>query len=45
MHGHFYMAKVPENSISAKSGDDVAALQMDNKFQAVVAPFPLVASG
>lgn len=42
MRGHFYMAKVSEGAISLNSGDKVEVSQAD-KFEASVAPFPLVA--
>jgi hypothetical protein len=35
------MAKVPEDTISAKSGDVVEALKLDDKLEVTVAPFPL----
>lgn len=44
MHGHFYMARVQQDTRSAKSGDHVEALTVDEKFEAEVAPFPLDAS-
>jgi hypothetical protein len=44
MKGHLYMAKVPENSMSAKPGDVVEALKVGDKLEVTVAPFPLVAN-
>ena len=41
MRGHFYMAKVPHDTISGKSGDHVAGLTAKEKFLVEVAPFPL----
>ena len=44
MHGHFYMARVPDDAQSAKSGDDVQSIiNESDKFEAIVAPFMLVA--
>lgn len=43
MKGHFYMVRVPDNATSAKSGDDIEALHMDEKLEIAVAAFPLVA--
>ena len=43
MSGKFYMAHVPAGTPSAKTGDHVEALKLDdNKFQVKVGPFPLV---
>ena len=43
MSGKFYMAHVPAGTPSAKTGDHVKALKLDdNKFQVKVGPFPLV---
>jgi uncharacterized protein affecting Mg2+/Co2+ transport len=44
MAGHFYMARVPTATNSAKAGDHVKALEEGEKFEAVVAPFPLEAA-
>jgi hypothetical protein len=44
MKGHFYMAKVPETAMSAKSGDVVEALKGGDKLEVTVAPFPFVAN-
>lgn len=43
MKGHFYMARVPSDTHSAKTGDHVKALKGDDKFEVEVAPFPLEA--
>jgi ApaG protein len=43
MVGHFYMVKTSEKALSAKSGDEIE-LKDGDKFEAVVAPFPLVAN-
>lgn len=42
MSGHFYMARTSESALSAKSGDSVD-LEDSEKFEAIVAPFPLIA--
>ena len=43
MSGKFYMAHVPPGTPSAKTGDHVDALKLDDKkFQVPVGPFPLV---
>lgn len=44
MHGHFYMARVPHDRISAKAGDHVEALSATDKFELEVSPFPLNAT-
>lgn len=44
MSGHFYMVNVPSDAISAKSGDDIEALNIPDKLHVAVAPFPLIAS-
>ena len=44
MQGHFYMARVPPKTPSARSGDHVEALNVGDKFEVAVAPFPLVAT-
>jgi hypothetical protein len=45
MKGHFYMAaRVPEDTISVKSGNVVEALKLDSKLKVAVAPFPLAAN-
>ena len=44
MSGHFYMARVPPDAISAKSGDDIEALNITDKLEVEVAPFPLIAT-
>ena len=43
MRGHFYMAKVSDDAKSANSGDDVQSISDEDKFEAIVAPFPLLA--
>lgn len=43
MRGHFYMAKVSDDAKSANSGDDVQYISDEDKFEAIVAPFPLLA--
>eukprot|EP00980_Cylindrotheca_fusiformis_P026455 scaffold16189_cov125-Cylindrotheca_fusiformis.AAC.11 len=44
MKGHFYMMKVSEDAISLNSGDEVDIPQDTEYFEAVVAPFPLLAA-
>ena len=44
MLGHFYMARVPQDTNSAKAGDHVEALNAGDKFEVEVAPFPLDAT-
>ena len=41
MKGHFYMAKVAEGTISAKSGDDVESIRLQDPLEVTIAPFPL----
>jgi uncharacterized protein affecting Mg2+/Co2+ transport len=41
MKGHFYMARVSENARSAKSGDDVEGVRLQDPLEVTVAPFPL----
>ena len=41
MKGHFYMAEVADDSVYLNSGDDLDNIQQSQKFEAVVAPFPL----
>ena len=43
MKRHLYMARVREDTISAKTGDVVEALKLDDKIEVAVAPFPLAA--
>lgn len=44
MMGHFYMAKVPSNTNSARAGDHVKALNDGDRFEVEVAPFALEAT-
>jgi len=43
MKGTFFMARVDEATPSARSGDLVEALNLPNKLEIEVAPFPLLA--
>ena len=44
MKGHFYMARVLEDTISAKTGNMVEALKLDDKLEVAILPFPLAAN-